>query len=532
MNAATAIAERLGFFVKAGRLEELPTPWQVKVGWLAMLPITLSESERERARSRSTVMGQVPIRVPLQILYNPRQIAPDTGIRQGPEQIVRHLLSVYHEDAFLGYDLQLLQSHPEGLRRLRDEAAKVVDGRTLWAPYLKQLCGWPGYHARLVELGEAAERFQYPDPLDVDPRFASLVGFAKFCCTMPKWPARGFYGFDLGRIAKTAAPTATTSAAVTPAAAATEKPGELGAHDKPGELGAHDKPGELGAHDKPGELGAHDKPGELGAHDKPGELGAHDGAFVDRHAPWMTRLLHRWFRADVQGLDALPDGPFVAVGNHSGAVMIPDALVWVGAYHTARRRTPLLILAHDLMFDRYPKPLARALAKLGVVRARRETAREALRRGHAVQIYPGGDYDACRSFSRRHEIVFAGRKGYVELAREAGVPIVPVVSVGGHEALVVLWDGALLARALGLDRRFRLKVLPLSLSIPWGLWLGPLPGYLPLPTKISVRVLPPVWPGEPGTDAETTDAVDREVRLAMQRATDEMAKARRFPWLG
>jgi 1-acyl-sn-glycerol-3-phosphate acyltransferase len=184
------------------------------------------------------------------------------------------------------------------------------------------------------------------------------------------------------------------------------------------------------------------------------------------------------------------------------------------------------------MFDRYPRPVARALAKLGVVRARRETAREALRRGHAVQIYPGGDYDACRSFSRRHEIVFAGRKGYVELAREAGVPIVPVVSVGGHEALVVLWDGAWLAKTLGLDRRFRLKVLPLSLSIPWGLWLGPLPGYLPLPTKISVRVLPPVWPGEPGADVETTDAVDREVRLAMQRATDEMAKARRFPWLG
>jgi 1-acyl-sn-glycerol-3-phosphate acyltransferase len=265
---------------------------------------------------------------------------------------------------------------------------------------------------------------------------------------------------------------------------------------------------------------------------RPGELGAHDGAFVDRHAPWMTRLLHRWFRADVQGLDALPDGPFVAVGNHSGAVMIPDALVWVGAYHTARRRTALLILAHDLMFDRYPRPVARALAKLGVVRARRETAREALRRGHAVQIYPGGDYDACRSFFRRHEIVFAGRKGYVELAREAGVPIVPVVSVGGHEALVVLWDGAWLAKVLGLDRRFRLKVLPLSLSIPWGLWLGPLPGYLPLPTKISVRVLPPVWPGAPGTDAATTDAVDREVRLAMQQATDEMAKARRFPWLG
>jgi hypothetical protein len=131
MNAATAIEERLGFFVKAGHLEELPTPWQVKVGWLAMLPITLSESERERARSRSTVMGQGRIRVPLQILYNPRQIAPDTGILQRPEQIVRHLLSVYHEDAFLGYDLQLLQSHPDGLAPARrgGQDRRRTDGR-------------------------------------------------------------------------------------------------------------------------------------------------------------------------------------------------------------------------------------------------------------------------------------------------------------------------------------------------------------------------------------------------------------------
>ena len=70
-------------------------------------------------------------------------------------------------------------------------------------------------------------------------------------------------------------------------------------------------------------------------------------------------------------------------------------------------------------------------------------------------------------------------------AREAGVPIVPVVCVGGHEALVILAEGAGLARKLGFDRRFRLKTFPLSLSLPWGLWLGPLPGYLPLPTKIA-----------------------------------------------
>jgi 1-acyl-sn-glycerol-3-phosphate acyltransferase len=260
---------------------------------------------------------------------------------------------------------------------------------------------------------------------------------------------------------------------------------------------------------------------------RPGDLDACDPEYQRRHAGWLTWALRTWFRADIQGMENLPDGPFVGVGNHSGGSLIPDTLLWVGTYHTSSRRTPLVTLAHDGMFDAYPQRLANALAKLGAVRARQDIAAEALRRGFAVQVYPGGDHDACRSFFRRNEIVFAGRKGYVELAREAGVPIVPVVSVGAHEALVVLWDGVSLAKRLGLDRRFRLKALPLSLSLPWGLWLGPLPGYVPLPTKISLRVLPPI-----SAEGEDIDSIDARVRASMQRTADELARGRRFPWIG
>jgi 1-acyl-sn-glycerol-3-phosphate acyltransferase len=254
-----------------------------------------------------------------------------------------------------------------------------------------------------------------------------------------------------------------------------------------------------------------------------GELGAYDPAFVRRAAPRITRLIHRWFRAEVTGMEQLPQGPFLAVGNHSGAMLVPDTLVWLGAYHTSGRETPLLTLAHEQLFKAYPAPLARFVARMGALRADKTIALEALRRGYAVQVYPGGDYDACRSFFRRNEIVFAGRKGYVELAREAGVPIVPVVSVGGHEALFVLWDGAALSRALGIDRRFRLKTFPLAVSFPLGLSIGPLVAYLPLPTKICVRVLPPVSAG-----TGSIDEIDHAVRSSMQRAADAMAQGRRL----
>ena len=200
MTTRAQIQARLGMFVDRGMLDALPSPWQLRVGWAAMLPIALSESERERERSRSTWLGQIPIRVPLQLAYGPRQLVSALGLDLEARDLVRHLLCVYHEDAFLAYDLQLLQSHRGGLDLLEREAKRVVSGDNHLAPVLRRVVAWPGYHAGLIELARAAARFEYPDPLDLDRRFCSLVGFARFCCTLPDWPRREFYGFDTDKI--------------------------------------------------------------------------------------------------------------------------------------------------------------------------------------------------------------------------------------------------------------------------------------------------------------------------------------------
>jgi 1-acyl-sn-glycerol-3-phosphate acyltransferase len=252
----------------------------------------------------------------------------------------------------------------------------------------------------------------------------------------------------------------------------------------------------------------------------------YDAEFVRRMAPKWKRALHGYFRARVHGFERLPDGPFLAVGNHSGAGLIPDTLVWLAAYHSAGRATPLLTLAHDQMFDAFPSALKAWVARFGAIRADRELALAALRSGYAVQVYPGGDHDACRPFSQRNRIVFAGRHGYVELARAAGVPIVPIAAVGGHEALIIVREGQRLARWLGVDRTHRLKSFPVSVSIPWGLWAGPLPGYVPLPTKIEIEVLEPIAVGM-REDRE----VDLQVREALQSSVDRLARGR-WPIIG
>ena len=67
----------------------------------------------------------------------------------------------------------------------------------------------------------------------------------------------------------------------------------------------------------------------------------------------------------------------------------------------------------------------------------------------------------------RHKVDFGGRKGYVRLAREAGVPIVPVAGVGGQETALFLDRGQWLAKLLMVDKTLRLKSMPISLALPW-----------------------------------------------------------------
>ena len=190
----------MGFFQARGLVPKLPSPFQFDQGLGLMRPVYLSESPRERARSRTTLLGQVPIRVGIQVAYCPVMLRSSSGLDLSARQLVRHLLCVYHEDAFLGYDLQLLRSHPGGLAQLRTEAQRVLDGTTRWSGILRRVVGDPDYHRGLIGLAREAEADRYPDILDLDPRFATLVGFANFCAGLPEWPPLSFYGFELHRI--------------------------------------------------------------------------------------------------------------------------------------------------------------------------------------------------------------------------------------------------------------------------------------------------------------------------------------------
>ncbi|MCS6905792.1 MAG: 1-acyl-sn-glycerol-3-phosphate acyltransferase [Bacteroidia bacterium] len=255
-------------------------------------------------------------------------------------------------------------------------------------------------------------------------------------------------------------------------------------------------------------------------------------------------FLKAYFRFEMEGRSNLPNCPFLMVGNHSGGLMCVDSYLLAAQYILWRQRPYLRFLVHDALMLFSQLPIGKILRKGGAIRADYAHAKKALEAGFSVLVYPGGEKENNRPFSRRHEVDFFGHVGYVQLALEAQVPIVPVVSIGAHETLIILGQLKVpsianqIAEILGLNtqglEKFTPQTHPISITFPWGVSIGHLP-FLPLPAQITIQILPPIdissYPPRAAQDPQIVGYIDRMVRGYLQAALDKLAK-NRIPWIG
>jgi 1-acyl-sn-glycerol-3-phosphate acyltransferase len=259
------------------------------------------------------------------------------------------------------------------------------------------------------------------------------------------------------------------------------------------------------------------------------EMAKWDPAFTKQVADTVGPLVKRWFRAEVRNLDNIPPvGGALMVSNHSGGMFTPDVMILAPAFYDAfGYHRPLYTLGH---YGLFMGPMDGWLRRVGVIEASRENAAAALHSDALVLVFPGGDYDSYRPTFSANTVDFNGRTGYVRTAIEAGVPIVPAVSIGAQESQLFLTRGNWLARKLGLTKA-RMDILPLSFGFPFGLSMI-FPPNLPLPAKIVTEVLEPIdITARLGADPDV-DEVDAHVRSVMEDALKRLAGQRRFPFLG
>lgn len=259
------------------------------------------------------------------------------------------------------------------------------------------------------------------------------------------------------------------------------------------------------------------------------EFAVRDETWVRRVLPVLRTVVKTYFRSEVRGMDKVPDGGVLLVANHSGGLLAFDVPVIAVAFADQFGESrPLYTLAHDLLFTGYGKLI---FGKTGFLPARPGNAIRALRDGAATIVFPGGDWEAMRPTAQSATIDFSGRTGYIRAALEAGVPIVPIVTIGGQEAQFFINRGDGLAKFLGVDRWLRIKSVPFGFGFPFGLTPG-FPPNIPLPSKLVTEVLDPIYlTDEFGTDPSITE-IDEVVRKRMQHALDDLARNRRFPVLG
>ncbi|MBD2594413.1 acyltransferase family protein [Nostoc spongiaeforme FACHB-130] len=226
-------------------------------------------------------------------------------------------------------------------------------------------------------------------------------------------------------------------------------------------------------------------------------LDERDPQFIKSMMPLLGFFYRYYFRVQTSGWHHIsPQQKVLFVGSHNGGLSAPDMLMMM--YDWFQRfgvEQPVYGLMHPRVWEVTP-PLAQLAAKMGAIMAHPKMAYSALRSGASVLVYPGGAEDVFRPHYLRNKIYFAGRQGFIKLALRENVPIVPVISTGAHDTLIVLADIYKILNQFhewGMPWLLNIDpvVFPIYLGWPWGLAIGPLPN-IPFPVSIHTQICPPI----------------------------------------
>jgi 1-acyl-sn-glycerol-3-phosphate acyltransferase len=169
------------------------------------------------------------------------------------------------------------------------------------------------------------------------------------------------------------------------------------------------------------------------------------------HLAWFYTglgwLYRHYFRVRVTGMEHVPaEGPALLVGNHSGGLPVDGGMVLASLFfdHEPPRHAHAMV---ELFAQRWPflSPLFCRIGQLPGVPAH---LLRMLSEGRLVMVFPEGARGTGKLYRDRYRLVRFGT-GFVRLALQAGVPIVPFAFIGGEEALPTVLRLERLGRAIG-----------------------------------------------------------------------------------
>jgi 1-acyl-sn-glycerol-3-phosphate acyltransferase len=201
--------------------------------------------------------------------------------------------------------------------------------------------------------------------------------------------------------------------------------------------------------------------------------------------------LRRVHRVRFEGLENIPDRPVLLVANHNiGAAVEIFAILYAWEKRFGFRYDhPAYGLAHHLS-SRVPG-LTKIMSKVGAIPAEFEGAKRALESGASLLVFPGGNWEATRGFWRGNEVDFGEHRGWMKVAKNSEVDVLPISISGSYAVNPVFFRSRWLAKLLLLDRLLSVRWLPVTLGqCVWaGLFLYLTHGHLPTALSVSGAVI-------------------------------------------
>lgn len=185
----------------------------------------------------------------------------------------------------------------------------------------------------------------------------------------------------------------------------------------------------------------------------------------------LAGLHARYHRASLEGLEHLPKGAALLVGNHGIYGLETPPFFYLLHAHTGRFA---IGLADKTLFG--VTPIRQLLRRIGGVPGTRENALALLRAKQLVVCYPGGSRETFKAPTDAYRLRWERTTGFAQLALDAGVPIVPFAGAGIDDTYLNYGAPAFLRARLG-------RYAP-----PLGLGLGP----LPMPVRLRFRLGAPI----------------------------------------
>ena len=223
-----------------------------------------------------------------------------------------------------------------------------------------------------------------------------------------------------------------------------------------------------------------------------------------KFVPLLYILYKKYFRVEATGLENIPEGRALYIGNHGGQIPI-DAMM----------------ASLALFFESEPPRIARGMVerwvptvpfvsslftRVGAIIGDPNNCRDLLMHDQSVMVFPEGVRGSGKLFKDRYQLQRFGT-GFMRLALETNTPIVPVAVIGTEETYPSIMNLKKLAKLIGAP------YFPVTPFFPL---LGPL-GLVPLPSKVTVRFGKPIiFEGKENESEEKIREKVQKVKDALQ----------------